>query len=164
MQCPPIPGPGVNFMNPNGLVAAASITSQTFTPSLSHTIAISLTRPMLTERNVFSSSLTSSAVSVDETGTMVSRQLWYRALATSVHAGVIPPTTFGVFLVCQNGLPGSTRSGLNARNTSVPILSPAASSLGCMSSRVVPGYVVLSSTTSIPGCANSQMVAVAATT
>ena len=32
MQWPPMPGPGVNRMNPNGFVAAASITSQTFTP------------------------------------------------------------------------------------------------------------------------------------
>src|SRR2546430_4455853 len=72
MQCPPTPGPGVNFMNPNGLVAAASITSHTSTPSFSHTIAISLTRPMLTLRNVFSRILTSSAASVDETGTSVS--------------------------------------------------------------------------------------------
>ena len=56
-----MPGPGVNFMKPNGFVAAASITSQTSTPSLSQTIAISFTRPMFTERNVFSSSFTSSA-------------------------------------------------------------------------------------------------------
>ena len=45
MQCPPMPGPGVNFMKPNGFVAAASMTSQTFTPSLSHTIAISFDEP-----------------------------------------------------------------------------------------------------------------------
>src|SRR3982750_271281 len=64
MQWPPMPGPGVNFMKPKGFVAAASMTSQTLTPSLSQTIAISFTRPMLTERKVFSSSLTSSAVSV----------------------------------------------------------------------------------------------------
>ena len=75
MQCPPMPGPGVNFMNPKGLVAAASMTSQMLTPSLSHTIAISFTSPMFTDRNVFSSSLTSSAVSVLETGTMVSRHV-----------------------------------------------------------------------------------------
>ncbi len=72
MQCPPMPGPGVNFMKPNGLVAAASITSQTSTPSLSHTIAISFTSPMFTARNVFSSSFTSSAASALVTGTTVS--------------------------------------------------------------------------------------------
>ena len=55
-------------MKPNGLVAAASITSQTSTPSLSQTIAISFTSPMFTLRKVFSSSLTSSAASVVETG------------------------------------------------------------------------------------------------
>src|SRR5437867_1422190 len=68
MQWPPTPGPGMNFMNPNGLVAAASMTSHTLTPSLSHTIGIALTSPMFTLRNVFSRILTSSAASVDETG------------------------------------------------------------------------------------------------
>src|SRR5258705_461849 len=72
MQWPPTPGPGVNFMKPNGLVAAASMTSHTSTPSLSHTIAISLTSPMFTLRNVFSRILTSSADSVDDTGTSFS--------------------------------------------------------------------------------------------
>ena len=54
---------------------------------------------MFTERNVFSSSLTSSAASGDDTGTVVSMQLSYSAVASSVHAGVMPPTTFGVFFV-----------------------------------------------------------------
>ncbi len=72
MQWPPMPGPGVNFMKPNGFVAAASITSHTSTPSLSQTIAISLTRPMFTERKVFSSSFDSSAASARDTGTTVS--------------------------------------------------------------------------------------------
>ena len=35
MQWPPKPGPGVNFMKPNGLVAAASITSQALIPNFS---------------------------------------------------------------------------------------------------------------------------------
>jgi len=56
-------------MKPNGLVAAASITSQTLTPSLSHMMAISLTSPMFTARKVFSSSLTISAARGEETGT-----------------------------------------------------------------------------------------------
>ena len=80
-------------------MAAASITSHTFTPSLSQTIAISFTSPMFTDRNVFSSSFTSSAVSVEDTGTTVSITAPYSAVATSVHAGVTPPTTFGVFFV-----------------------------------------------------------------
>ena len=63
-------------MKPNGFVAAASITSQTSTPSLSQTIAISFTSPMFTLRNVFSSSFTSSAASVVETGTSVSIAGW----------------------------------------------------------------------------------------
>ena len=43
-------------MKPNGLVAAASMTSQTLTPSLSQTMAISFTSPILTLRKVFSRS------------------------------------------------------------------------------------------------------------
>ena len=69
MQCPPSPGPGVNFMNPNGLVAAASITSHTFSPMRSHSSASSFTSAILTERKTFSNSLVSSAARGDETGT-----------------------------------------------------------------------------------------------
>ena len=50
-------------MYPKGFVAAASITSHTSTPSRSQIIAISLTRPMLIMRKVFSSSFASSALS-----------------------------------------------------------------------------------------------------
>ena len=32
-QWPPTPGPGVNFMKPNGFVAAMSMTDQTSIPS-----------------------------------------------------------------------------------------------------------------------------------
>src|SRR4051812_37606857 len=99
MQWPPMPGPGVNFMNPNGFVAAASMTSHTSTPSLSQTIAISLTMAMFTDRNVFSSNFTSSADSGDVTSTIVSMQLAYNAVASSVQAAVMPPTTLGVFFV-----------------------------------------------------------------
>ncbi len=56
-------------MKPNGLVAAADTTSQTEMPSLRHMIANSLTSAMFTERNVFSNSLTISAVSGPDTGT-----------------------------------------------------------------------------------------------
>ena len=59
-------------MKPNGLVFAASITSHTSMSILWHISAISLTRPMLTARNVFSSSLTISATRVELTGTTVS--------------------------------------------------------------------------------------------
>ena len=48
-------------MKPNGLVAAASMTSQMSMPWSAHSTASSLTRAMLTMRNVFSSSLASSA-------------------------------------------------------------------------------------------------------
>src|SRR5512142_3246751 len=96
MQCPPKPGPGVNFMNPNGLVAAASITSQTSTPRRSHMMASSFTNPILIIRYVFSSSFAISAASADETGTTVLIAAAYQAAATSPQAGVIPPITFGV--------------------------------------------------------------------
>ena len=59
-------------MKPNGLLAAASITSQASTSSRRHIRATSLTRPMFTLRKVFSSSLTISAVRVEDTGIMVS--------------------------------------------------------------------------------------------
>ncbi len=59
-------------MKPNGLVAAASITSQTLMPMRSHISAISFTRPMLIMRKVFSSSFTISATCVELTGTTVS--------------------------------------------------------------------------------------------
>ena len=67
MQWPPRPGPGLNDMNPNGLVAAASTTSQTSIPIRSQSCASSLTSAMLTERKMFSSSFVSSAASAEET-------------------------------------------------------------------------------------------------
>jgi hypothetical protein len=72
MQCPPTPGPGVKAMKPNGLVAAASMTSHTSMPSSWQTVAISLTSAMLTCRKVFSSSLASSAARAEETVTTFS--------------------------------------------------------------------------------------------
>ena len=67
MQWPPRPGPGLKLMKPNGLVAAASATSQTSMPMRSQSIAISFMSAMLTERKMFSSSLVSSAASGEET-------------------------------------------------------------------------------------------------
>ena len=57
-------------MKPKGLVAAASITSQTFTPNFSHIIAVSFASPIFTDLKVFSKSLTISAASGDETITI----------------------------------------------------------------------------------------------
>ena len=54
-------------MNPNGLVAAASTTSQTSIPIRSQSWASSLTSAMFTERKMFSSSFVSSAASGEET-------------------------------------------------------------------------------------------------
>ena len=58
-------------MKPNGLVFAASITSQTLIPIWSSTSFISLTSAMLTARNTFSRILAASATSGEETGTTV---------------------------------------------------------------------------------------------
>ena len=60
-------------MNPKGLVAAASITSQTSMPSRSQSWASSLTKAMLTERKTFSSSFESSAASRVESTTTSSQ-------------------------------------------------------------------------------------------
>ena len=150
MQWPPRPGPGLKLMKPNGFVAAASTTSQTSIPIRSQSCASSLTSAMLTERKMFSSSFVSSADSGEETRWTVSTARPYSSAARSVQASVIPPTTFGTFFVVQSSRPGSTRSGENARLKSSPTLSPEASSRGRISSRVVPGYVVDSSTTRWP--------------
>ena len=150
MQCPPSPGPGVNFMNPNGFVAAASMTSQMSTSSRSAITAASLTSPMFTARKVFSRILVSSAASVEDTGTMVSIRRSYIATPAAVQAGVMPPITFGVLCVIQVSFPGSTRSGEKQRKKSSPTLSPVSCSAGSMMSRVVPGYVVDSRMISCP--------------
>ncbi len=68
MQWPPSPGPGLNDMNPNGFVAAASTTSQTSMSMRSQSCASSFTSAMLTERKMFSSSFVSSAASGEDTG------------------------------------------------------------------------------------------------
>ena len=72
MQWPPRPGPGLKLMNPNGFVAAASMTSQKSIFIRSQSCASSLTSAMLTERKMFSSSLVSSADSGDVTRCTVS--------------------------------------------------------------------------------------------
>src|SRR6266851_5541657 len=69
-QWPPTPGPGVNGMNPNGLVEAASIASHTLMPRPWANIASSFTRAMFTCRKVFSMILASSASRGEETATV----------------------------------------------------------------------------------------------
>ena len=69
-QCPPTPGPGVNRMNPNGFEEAASIASHTSMSRSWAYMASSLTRAMLTCRNVFSTSLASSASRGEDTTTV----------------------------------------------------------------------------------------------
>jgi hypothetical protein len=139
-------------MKPNGFVFAASTTSHTSMPMRSHISASSLTMPILTARKVFSSSLTISATVGELTGITVSMAAEYSACASAEHCGVRPPTTFGTFFVLNFSFPGSTRSGEKARKKSTPAFSPPLSRIGRTTSVVVPGYVVDSSITSMPGC------------
>ena len=77
----------------------------------------------------------------------------------------MPPTTFGVLTRPYVGLPGSMRSGENARWKSTPARSPLPSSrIGCTSSSVVPGYVVDSRTTRVPGVSRAAIARVADST
>ena len=94
---------------------------------------------MFTLRKVFSSSFTISAARVLETGMIRSIAGSYSARATRPQAGVTPPRILGVLRVSNLGLPGSTRSGENARKKSLPAFRPVASSFGRMTSSVVPG-------------------------
>ena len=88
MQWPPTPGPGVNFMNPNGLVAAASMTSQTSRSIRSHRSASWLTNAMFTLRKMFSRSLAISAASGEESSTTRSLILARSVAARFVASGV----------------------------------------------------------------------------
>ena len=151
MQWPPSPGPGSKRMNPNGFVEAASTTSQMSISIRSQSCAISFTSAMFTERKMFSSSFESSAASGEETRWTSFSAEPYSSAARSVHAAVIPPTTFGTSRGVMSLRPGSIRSGENARWKSVPAVSPLRSRIGSRVSRVVPGYVVDSSTTRWPG-------------
>ena len=150
-------------MNPNGFVAAASTTSQTSMPIRSQSCASSLTSAMLTDRKMFSSSFVSSAASGDETVCTVPIAVPYSSAARREHSSVIPPTTLGTSFTSQ-GEPGSTRSGENARLKSSPAFSPVDSRIGRSFSRVVPGYVVDSSTTSCPSRRRFAISCVAAST
>ena len=118
---------------------------------------------MLIMRKVFSSSFASSADSGEDTSTTRSMNSWYTRPPSSVHRAVTPPNTFGVFFVNHFGFPGSTRSGEKQRKKSLPTDSPFDSKRGSISSRVVPGYVVDSSTTICPGRSRSTIASVAAT-
>jgi hypothetical protein len=68
-------------MNPNGFVAAASMTSQTSRPIRSQSSASWLTSAMLTFRKTFSSSFASSAASGEESSMTLS--LMHRSSAAA---------------------------------------------------------------------------------
>ncbi len=99
---------------------------------------------------MFSSSLAISAVLADETGYTASTIRSYAARATSAETAVTPPTTLGICPVLMSR-PGSTRSGENATYTSSSSTNPPEVAAGMRMSSVVPGYVVDSRETSMPG-------------
>ena len=141
MQWPPRPGPGVKRMKPNGLVAAASTTSQTSTPMRSQSIAISFMSAMLTERKMFSSSFASSAVSGAETGTSVST-----ALRVERHGALGAGRREAADDLGHraHGVVGAARVDALGRHGEVevarrPSRPEARSRIGPMWSRVVPG-------------------------
>ena len=112
-------------MKPNGLVAAASMTSRMSIPMASQTIFSSLTRPMLTARWMFSRSLVISAARVEETGTTRSMTWPYRATPTSRHAGVTPPQTLGMVRVVKLAVARVFPLGGKDQEDVAPDLEPA---------------------------------------
>ena len=102
-------------MKPKGLVAAPSIISQMSRPMRRQSCFSSFTSAMFTQRKIFSSSFTISAARVELTGTTFETICAYNATAARPLAGLIPPTTFGICASPNCLLPGSSRSGENAR-------------------------------------------------
>src|SRR6202142_3168413 len=159
MQCPPTPGPGVNFMNPNGLVAAASMISQASRPIRSQSSASWLTKAMLMFRKTFSSSFAISAASGEESWTTRSLTRPRSVAARAVASGVVPPTNRGTSFAALSGSPGLTRSGAKARSKSRPASRPVSrSSTSRNGPVVVPGNVVDWRTTSCPARSAGRIV------
>ena len=150
--------PGKNGINPKGLDEAASITSQISTLMRRQSIASSLTNAILTLLNVFSRSLVISATFGELTGTTSSMNIVKKWLAIWVHTGVTPPTTLGTFCTTKRALPGSILSRAKAKKKSFPTSLPLASNLGNTNSSVVPGYVVLCSTSNWPARSEERRV------
>ena len=90
MQCPPTPGPGVNFMNPKGLVAAARSPPRRRDPSARRAGRVEFTNAMLILRKTFSSSFASSAASGDDSSTTRSLMLARRAARPACPCGRRP--------------------------------------------------------------------------
>src|SRR3546814_13820448 len=86
--------------------------SKTSSPIRSEMIFISLTSPILTERWMFSSSLTISDARVELTGTTWSMKRPYRARPALRQAGVVAATILGMMPVEKSELPGFSRSGV----------------------------------------------------
>ena len=138
-------------MKPNGLVAAASITSQTLIPMRSHIIAISFARPMLIIRKVFSSSLTISATCVELHRHHALQRLRIKSSPHLRAAGVNSAHHFrnigGLELRIAriDALRGKAQEKIRADPQ-----TGLRSSIGSTNSSVVPGYVVDSRITSVP--------------
>ena len=140
-------------MNPNGLVAAASIVSQTSMPRSRANIASSLTRATLTWRNVFSTSFASSATRVEPTRTVVVDERGVeRVDAIEARRRRCRTRSSASSSACASGCPGRCAPGCSRRRSRGRRSAPSrCSRIGTNSSSVVPGYVVDSSTTSAPG-------------
>src|SRR5207247_9675152 len=110
MQWPPT-RPGLKDLKPYGLVAAASITSQTSSPMRSHNCVTWLTSAMLTFRKTFSRSLVISALAGDDTGTTRRVSLRNSNMARRVLSASHPPTTVGMWLDGRGEVVGTTLSG-----------------------------------------------------
>ena len=139
-------------MNPNGFVLAARITSHTSMFIRSHNSAISFTSAMFTLRKMFSSSFVISAARALDTISTGAPMRFNSSAARCVARSFTPPTTLGVLIALNFVLPGSIRSGLKARSKSTSSFKPDRSRIGSTISSVVPGYVVLCSTTRCPCC------------
>ena len=87
-------------MKPNGLVAAASITSQTSTPSLSQTIGHLVDQADVhAAEGVLQQLHQLGGLGRRDRHQRIDRRLVQRARHLGRQAGVMPPTTFGVFWV-----------------------------------------------------------------
>ena len=99
-------GPRVVFVNPKGLVAAASSTSKMSTSRASAKTFISLTKAIFTARWAFSSVFAISATFSELVGTNSSITLAYRDKPVDKQASVDPATNFGIVCVVKSVRPG----------------------------------------------------------
>ena len=101
--------------------------------------ASSLTRPMFTARNVFSSSFTISATFGELTSMTVSIDAAVERLGQRRAGRRQPPTIFGTFLRVPLLVARVDPLGRKREEEVLPAFSPPRSRIGCTTSSVVPG-------------------------